>query len=164
MCYDPTLACNIAKGFIKDFEGCRLVSYKPVPTEKEWTIGYGHYGVAEKLTITQAKAEEYLMSDIIDTLDSLQKLNKNPLFDLTTRQVAVLISFVFNIGIGNFKKSTLLVYLHAKEFTKVPDELRKWVKGGGVTLPGLVKRREKEAAEWIKGSLLGQGKAVISNG
>ena len=29
---------------IKNFEGCRLKAYKPVPTEKYWTIGWGHYG------------------------------------------------------------------------------------------------------------------------
>ena len=49
---------------IKRFEGVRLKSYKADPSEKLWTIGYGHYGVADGLTITQAKAEEYLVKDL----------------------------------------------------------------------------------------------------
>ncbi|MMZ58639.1 hypothetical protein [Paenibacillus sp. FSL L8-0638] len=32
---------------IKSFEGCRLYAYKPVPTEKWWTIGWGHYGLVK---------------------------------------------------------------------------------------------------------------------
>ena len=45
---------------IKTFEGCRLTAYKPVSTEKYYTIGYGHYGpdVKEGMTITQAQAEK----------------------------------------------------------------------------------------------------------
>ena len=51
---------------IKKFEGCRLNAYKPVPTEKHWTIGYGHYGpdVTPGMVITQAQAEIMLGIDL----------------------------------------------------------------------------------------------------
>ena len=44
---------------IKQFEGCRLTAYKPVPTEKYWTIGYGHYGqdVTPGMKISHGEAE-----------------------------------------------------------------------------------------------------------
>ena len=50
---------------IKRFEGCRLTAYKPVSTEKYWTIGWGHYGpdVREGQVITQTQADALLISD-----------------------------------------------------------------------------------------------------
>ena len=57
---------QIGVDLIKSFEGCRLAAYKPVPTEKYWTIGYGHYGadVVPGIKITQAQAEAYLKKDL----------------------------------------------------------------------------------------------------
>ena len=56
--------CLSANGlnFIKSFEGCKLTAYKCVPTEKYYTIGYGHYGsdVKAGMTITLKRAEELL--------------------------------------------------------------------------------------------------------
>ena len=53
-------------GLIKQFEGCRLTAYKAVPTERYWTIGYGHYGadVKQGQIITQAQAEAF--ADMIE--------------------------------------------------------------------------------------------------
>ena len=47
---------------IKSFEGCRLKTYKCVPTEKYYTIGYGQYGkdVSKDMVITSKQAEELL--------------------------------------------------------------------------------------------------------
>ena len=51
---------------IKSFEGIRLVAYKAVPTEKYWTIGYGHYGadVTSGMAITVEQATELLRNDL----------------------------------------------------------------------------------------------------
>ena len=59
----PIGAAGLA--LIKRFEGCRLTAYKPVPTEKYWTIGWGHYGpdVREGDRITQAEADAMLAAD-----------------------------------------------------------------------------------------------------
>ena len=58
---------------IKQFEGCRLTAYKPVSTEKYWTIGWGHYGpeVEEGQTITQAEADQLLLADCRQFADDL---------------------------------------------------------------------------------------------
>ena len=62
---------------IKSFEGCRLQAYKAVPTEKYWTIGYGHYGadVKQGMVITQGRADAYLVSDL-GRFEA--KVNKSP--------------------------------------------------------------------------------------
>lgn len=61
-------------------------------------------------------------------------------------EFAALVDFVFNVGVTNFKKSTLLKRINQGRYKDVPYEFRKWVRAGPKTLPGLVKRREQEIA------------------
>ena len=71
--------------------------------------------------------------------------------DLTDGQYAALCDFVFNVGSGNFRRSTLRKVLNAGDFDGVPFQLRRWVKAGGRELPGLVTRREGEIALFFDG-------------
>ena len=88
---------------LKSFEGCRLQAYQDAA--KVWTIGYGHTkGVRRGDNITQEKAEEYLREDVEEVEGQILALNLN----LTQPQFDALVSFVYNVGIGAFKKSTLL--------------------------------------------------------
>jgi lysozyme len=64
--------------------------------------------------------------------------------ELTDGQYGALCDFVFNVGIGNFRSSTLRKRLNAGDYDRVPFEFRRWVMAGGRKLPGLVARREKE--------------------
>jgi lysozyme len=64
----------------------------------------------------------------------------------TAERLAALIDFTFNLGAGNLRASTLRRRVNAGQWGDVPTELRKWVKGGGKVLRGLVLRREAEAA------------------
>lgn len=64
--------------------------------------------------------------------------------NLTDGQYAALCDFVFNVGAGNFKKSTLRRRVNARDFDRVPFEFRRWVYAGGRKLSGLAKRRENE--------------------
>jgi lysozyme len=64
--------------------------------------------------------------------------------DLTDGQYGALCDFVFNVGIGNFRASTLRRRVNARDFARVPFEFRRWVYAGGRKLSGLAKRREKE--------------------
>ena len=88
---------------IKQFEGCRLTAYKPVPTEKYWTIGYGHYGqdVAPNMTITPAQAEIMLG---IDLVKYEQAVDHYAIFPLSQTQFDALVSFAYNCGVGNLQK------------------------------------------------------------
>lgn len=63
---------------------------------------------------------------------------------LTDGQYAALCDFVYNVGGGNFRSSTLLAVINEDRFDHVPIQLRRWVKAGGRVLEGLKKRRERE--------------------
>jgi lysozyme len=62
------------------------------------------------------------------------------------RRLAALIDFAFNLGVGRLKSSTLRKRVNAGDWDSVPAELRKWTRGGGKVLRGLVIRREAEIA------------------
>ena len=60
-------------------------------------------------------------------------------------QFDALVSFVFNVGVGNFRKSTLLKKIKANpDDNSIMDEFLRWVYANGVVLPGLQKRRLAE--------------------
>jgi lysozyme len=65
---------------------------------------------------------------------------------LTDGQYGALCDFVFNVGVGNFRNSTLRKRVNAGEHDRIPFEFRRWVFAGGNKLPGLQTRREKEVA------------------
>ena len=71
--------------------------------------------------------------------------------DITDGQYAALCDFVYNVGSGNFRSSTLLKVVNGGEFDGVPFQLRRWVKAGGKTLPGLETRREREIELFFEG-------------
>ena len=58
---------------IKRWEKFRSKAYKPVPTEKKYTIGYGHYGVEKDATISKKKATKLLEKDVRVRLPRLKK-------------------------------------------------------------------------------------------
>jgi len=64
---------------------------------------------------------------------------------LENGRLAAICDFCFNLGAGNLRASTLRKRIMAERWADVPIELRKWVRGGGRVLPGLVKRRNAEA-------------------
>jgi lysozyme len=55
-----------------------------------------------------------------------------------------LVSFAFNVGLGNLQRSSLRMKTNRGEFEEAADEFLKWTKAGGRVLPGLVKRRQDE--------------------
>lgn len=137
---------------IKRMEGLRLNAYKPVPTEKYYTIGYGHYGadVAKDMVIDEDTAERMLMNDLEVYIFNVKKALQS-YATVNEYQFGALVSFCFNVGVGNFLKSTLL-----KKVRKDPndptiaDEFNKWVYAGGKKLMGLVQRRQLEATLYFK--------------
>ena len=129
---------------IKKFEGLRLKAY--VCAAGVCTIGYGHtVGVKPSDVITQAQADTFFEMDIMAVESQVTAL---PL-DLGQYQFDAVVSFCFNVGIGNFKKSTLYKKIKANAYDpSIPAEFKKWIYGGGKILPGLVTRREWEAKRY----------------
>jgi lysozyme len=60
------------------------------------------------------------------------------------------VDFCFNCGIGNFRHSTLLTKINAGDFAGAEKEFAKWTLAGGKKLPGLVRRRAREAEMFAK--------------
>lgn len=131
-----------AAAIVKKYEGCKLEAYK-CPADV-WTVGVGHTGsdVCEGLKWTQAQADAALNKDLLRALNDARKVIDVGLND---KQMAAIVSFVFNLGIGNFRNSTLLKKINKGDFLGASKEFLKWTYGGGRQLPGLVARREAEA-------------------
>jgi len=126
---------------IKRHEGLRLNAYKC--TSGKLTIGYGHTkGVKIGQTITEEEAERLLREDLIVAENEINRHNLN----LNQNQFDALVSFVFNVGIGNFQTSTLLKKIKLDPNNKsIENEFKSWVYSGGKVSLGLIKRRKEEA-------------------
>jgi len=135
------------RDLIKQFEGCKLKAYK-CPAGL-WTISWGltfypdGTKVKEGDVITQQQAEDYFNAVVDDFAKQVDVLVKS---NVTANNFSAIVSFAYNVGIGNLKKSTLLKKVNAnpKDAT-IPAEFRKWVRANNVVLKGLVKRRDAEA-------------------
>lgn len=129
-----------AYGLIKQFEGLRLEAY--LCPAGIWTIGYGHTsGVSPNSFITIQEADEYLHRDVAAIEMQLNKLN----LSLRQCQWDAIVSFVFNVGIGNFKASTLLAKIRINpDDNSIIDEFLRWVYANGKVMRGLQKRRLTE--------------------
>ena len=126
---------------IKKFEGCKLEAYLDsvgVPS-----IGYGHTkDVKIGMKITQEEAEKFLRSDIAPIEKALNGLNIN----LSQGEFDALVSWCFNLGLGNFKSSTMYRFIVAKKSDlEITDQMVKWHNAGGKPLLGLKRRRCEEA-------------------
>ena len=138
---------------IKTFEGFRAAPYKcsaGVPT-----IGYGatFYPGGKKVTMTDAAiTEEQAVELLANMLVSFEKYVDSYCIDtITQNQFDALVSFAYNLGPANLKSSTLLKKVNANPNDEsIRLEFLKWVKAGGKTLKGLVRRREAEADLYFK--------------
>lgn len=126
---------------IAGHEGLRLEAY--LCPAGVWTIGYGHTkGAKPGMTITRQRAEALLKEDLLTAENTVNRLY----LKLNQNQFDALVSFVFNVGSGNFLRSTLLKKIQANaNDPAIAAEFNKWNRGGGRVLPGLVKRRQQEA-------------------
>ena len=129
---------------IKKFEGLSLRAYKPVPTERFYTIGYGHYGADVKANqvITEKEAESLLRKDLEKFEDYVNNLGVCKRYS----EFASLTGYSFNLGTAALGRSTLLKYIRAKKPEQyIREEFAKWVNSKGMRLKGLVIRRQWEA-------------------
>lgn len=138
---------------IKAFEGC----HKAIPSKPGyfkayldpvgvWTIGYGHTNHHEpKFNSSEVWSQAQCDAALASDLGAFERrVDKLATVRLTQEQFDALVSWAFNTG----GPSTAGVWrsVNAKRFGDVPAELRKWNKGGGKVLNGLVRRRDAEAA------------------
>jgi len=144
----PQAAIDLAKRF----EGFHRVpkndpgrAYPYVCPAGYHTIGFGHLCKPDHPPITEAEAEVYLAQDLITALTAT--LRYCPVLATESEsRLAAIVDFTFNLGAGRLQTSTLRRRINQRAWTSSAVELRRWVYGGGVVLPGLVIRREAEVA------------------
>ena len=133
-----------ASDLIKSFEGCKLTAYlDTVANPPVWTIGWGHTGkeVHEALVWTQGQADEQLEHDILAADLLLSAYSPG----LAGGTLEALTDFVFNLGIGNYRTSTLCKLVNAKDWGAAKLEILKWDHSNGKVVPDLLERRKAEA-------------------
>lgn len=133
---------SIGRKLIQSFEGYRGEAY--LCPAGVWTIGYGHTAnVRQGDTVTRQQADILLQEDLKWAEDTVNSQNLN----LSQLQFDALVSFVYNVGAGNFRNSTLLKYLKQDTLprTTLESEWKKWKFANKQELKGLARRR---AAEW----------------
>lgn len=131
---------------IKDSESLQLKAYKD--SGGVWTVGWGHTkSVYPGMHITEAAAEALLKKDLEEAETAVKDLVTA---ELNHNQFSALVSLVFNIGTGAFRKSTLLHHLNERQYKEAARQFRRWVYDNGRKLNGLVTRREKERALFVE--------------
>lgn len=130
----------------EEFEGLRLKAY--LDTGNVWTIGWGHTaGVQKGDTCTRAQAEAWLREDIQTAEDDVKLYVTAP---LTQGQFDALTDFAFNVGAKQFRTSTLVRILNARQYAEAAEQFKRWKFDNGVEIPGLVRRRKAER-DWFLG-------------
>ena len=128
---------------VKDFEECRLKSYKPTPNDV-WTIGWGRtQGVKEGDTCTQAEADQWLEDDLRSAEACVSDCVHIP---ITDNEFSACVSLAYNIGCDAFENSTLVHLLNLADYDGAQKQFARWCKQKGKVLGGLVRRRASEAA------------------
>ena len=172
MRYDMNRINQLAVDLIKSYEGIEdgdpsTVNLDPyLCPGNVWTIGWGHAISSDnKLLrgksnealaysifpdgITMREAEDLIMDDISIRTKYVIKHVKVP---LSENQLGAIVSFVYNVGIGNFIRSTLLKKLNNGDYQDAADEFRRWRYSNGKVLKGLERRRVAEKALFLKES------------
>ena len=133
---------NKAYDLIKKWESYANVAY--ICPAGKWTKGFGHtLGVSKGDICSPAEAQMLLEADCVT---ALTLINQTVYGLISQSLLFALVSFVFNVGVGDFQSSTMLKLLNEREYGKACGEFQKWVHSNGKELKGLVDRRAAEAA------------------
>ena len=145
----PKAAVDLAKRF-EGFErkakrGVEITAIPYICPAGFWTIGYGHLCDPKHPPITEAEAEVYLARDLRTALTATLRYCPVLVTEPEGR-LAAIVDFTFNLGAGRLQTSTLRRRVNQRDWSAAEQELRRWVYGGGRALPGLIARRDAEAA------------------
>ena len=128
---------------IQSYEKCVLHAYMPTAHDVP-TLGWGHTkGVAMGDTCTQEEADAWLAEDCAEAENCINGLVNVP---LTQNEFDALVAWVFNLGCGTFKKSSVLKYLNESNSDMAAERMKLYNKAGGHELAGLTRRRAAEVA------------------
>ena len=147
------------KNLFKEWEG--LVTHEYLDSGGAPTIGIGHLLTRSERTsgkvviggqaldyrngLTEQQCWDLLDQDLSGSQGTVNDAVK---VSLNQNQFDALVSFVFNVGDGAFRGSTLLRVLNQGQYDQVPNQLKRWNMDNGHVVQGLVNRRAKEIALW----------------
>ena len=145
----PKAAVDLAKRF-EGFErkakrGVEITAIPYICPAGFWTIGYGHLCDPKHPPITEAEAELYLARDLRTALAATLRYCPVLVTEPEGR-LAAIVDFTFNLGAGRLQTSTLRRRVNQRDWSAAEQELHRWVYGGGRAQPGLIARRDAEAA------------------
>jgi len=127
--------------FIKRMEGVMNKPYRDVIGILTWGVGHAQQpGEVPPVEMTDDEVDALLAKDLLRFELAVSGLNA----DLTQNEFDACVSLAFNIGVGNFTKSTLAKLLIAGNHDAAADQFLKWNRAGGNVVQGLTNRREKE--------------------
>jgi lysozyme len=130
---------------IESFESLRLKAY-PDPGSKDgkpWTVGFGSTGpdIGPGTVWTKEQADARFAKDLARFEIGV---SKSVSVDLKQHQFDALVSFAYNVGLGNFLSSTLLKMLNEGYTKNAALQFGRWNKNDGRVMAGLTRRREAE--------------------
>ena len=138
---------------IAQSEGCRLRAYRDVAGV--WTLGWGEtLGIVEGMTWTQNEADRRLCERLTEFASGVCGHLTTP---ATTSEFAALVSLAYNIGLAAFARSSVLKAHNRGDRAGAARAFTLWNRAGGKVIQGLVTRRAREAALYLKG-----GKRITS--
>lgn len=156
---------DIALKMIKHHEGVRFKPY--LCPAKLWTVGVGHVLYPEQAKLPVIERLQFALrpednrvwtaTEVDDLLSKdLARFERGvarycPTATRNQGQFDALVSFSFNVGLGNLQRSGLRMKHNRGDIEGAASEFMKWTKGGGRVLPGLVKRRTDERALYLGG-------------
>jgi lysozyme len=156
---------DAAKAMIKHHEGVRMRPYR-CPALL-WTVGVGHVIDPSHAAVKYEERRTLPIPEGWDRILTMGEVDAILAQDLGRFERGVarlcpavvghqgrfdaLVSFAFNVGLGNLQRSSLRMKTNRGEFEEAANEFMKWTKAGGRVLPGLVKRRQDERALYLNG-------------
>lgn len=148
---EPSSACA---ALVQQFEGCAkkqadgtYAAYPDPGTGGDpWTIGWGTTGadVKKGSVWTQQQCDDRFNSDL--RAFAVKVANVLGGAATTQAQFDAMVSFAYNVGVGNLQSSTLLKLHKAGDYPGAQAQFARWNKAAGKVLAGLTRRRAAEAA------------------
>ncbi len=148
---------------VKHHEGVRTRPYR-CPALL-WTVGVGHvidpshaavkYEERRSLpiptgwdrTLTMDEVDVILAQDLARFERGVARLCPAALGH--QGQFDALVSFAFNVGLGNLQRSSIRMRYNRGDIEGAADAFLMWTKAAGKVLPGLVKRRNDERSMFL---------------
>jgi lysozyme len=150
---------------IKHHEGVRMRPY--LCPARLWTVGVGHVLYPEQAKLPVSDRLQFALKDEDRRVWTAAEVDDLLSKDLARFERGVarycpsvvghqgrfdsLVSFSFNVGLGNLQRSGLRMKHNRGDYEGAAEEFMKWTKGGGRVLPGLVKRRLDEQRLYLRG-------------